>query len=259
MKLPNWIFVFCLICILLISLSHYTSYHVENFTPSKPVDFYIITMKSEDRMKNINEQLEKLRTQNVDTNRVELVDAVVGKNLDLDKMVQEKKVDFSGKNFTTYGSAEETAHIRKREIGCYMSHMKTYDLISSRNNTKGDGYSVIFEDDFTVTDDFAETLHKTIDTVSNIDFDVLFLGIRGAPGKQVVNNIYEIGASEGAHGYLVNNSKIDKIKKELQTMDNVVDYNIFNKGHSKELIVYRIEPLIVGHDQQLPSGIQVPA
>jgi GR25 family glycosyltransferase involved in LPS biosynthesis len=45
------------------------------------------------------------------------------------------------------------------EVGCYLSHMKVYDMIRAKGSP---GYSVIFEDDFDIQPKFKEKFKKTL-------------------------------------------------------------------------------------------------
>jgi hypothetical protein len=81
---------------------------------------------------------------------------------------------------------------------------------------------------------------------SDIDFDIIFLGITGNTGDKIIDNVYAIsGVSWCAHGYLVNNKSINKILEKIWLIDNVIDAQIFKKGEEKELIIYRLDPTIV--------------
>ena len=72
-----------------------------------------------------------------------------------------------------------------------------------------------------------------------------------------MDNVYHIHDSEswGAHGYLINNKSAAKIIDKMKYIDTVLDKEIFDKGRTKELTVYRLDPLIVG-TAPLSSGIR---
>jgi GR25 family glycosyltransferase involved in LPS biosynthesis len=86
-------------------------------------------MSQPDRLRNIEIQSEKLG------NNIINVDAVVGKTIDLDDLIKRGVLtsnvyDNKGDMFT------RVFEKRKNEIGCYLSHLKTYDLIRDSNNKK---------------------------------------------------------------------------------------------------------------------------
>jgi len=260
MRLKNiYYFSFLLViiftCCYIASSRYIASEIIENFEIIDDVDFYIITMRGEDRMKNIETQIEKLKEKNFNTKNVHLLDAVVGKNLDMDEMVKNGVLVPNNKPSTPYVDLSSDPEIRKREVGCYLSHMKIYETVLHGGK---EGYSVVFEDDFGLDDNFLQVLDETLTKIRNIDFDFLFLGINGNLGEHIVDNIYNIpdGISSGMHGYLINNKSAAKILDKLKYIDTTIDIEIFNKGKAKELIVYRIDPLIVNYIG-LRSGIQI--
>lgn len=242
MKLQNIFFVISLLLIIFIC-SYIIKNAIENFEVVESVDFYIVTMKGEDRMKNIEAQKEKLKANDFDTKNFYLFDAVVGKTLDLDQLTADGILD-PNPGLNNDPDPVKRNEIRQREVGCYLSHMKAIETIQGKDS---DGYSIIFEDDFDLSDDFLKILDETLVKIKSIDFDLLFLGIIGYNGENVLDNIYNIhnGDSWGTHGYLVNNRSAGKILEKMKYIDTVLDKEYFDKGKAKELIVYRLDPLIV--------------
>lgn len=219
-----------------------TFYNKDIFSNIKQnVDFYVVTMKSEDRLENIEKQTELLKKSDIDTNLI-YVDAVVGKDINIDELIQnniltENIYENKDSKFT------EIFEKRKNEVGCYLSHLKIYDMIKEKGNT---GYSIIFEDDFELLDNFSKILHDSLLLLDDRDFDMLFLGIYGNNGDHVIGNIYNVTPTSWCtHGYLVNNKNIDKIIDKLKYIETIVDVSIFTKANNNELIVYRLEKEIV--------------
>ena len=254
MKLSNTSF-FIFLLVIIIFCSYAVIYVIENFQVVENVDFYIITMKNEKRMKNIESQKAKLKEYNFETKNVHLIDAIVGKTLDLDQLVSDGILDADA-----YLNQDPDPEVRrethKREVGCYLSHMKAFETILAKDK---EGYSVIFEDDFNLLDNFLPILDETLVKIKNVDFDILFLGIISYhKGDNVIDNVFYIHDSEawGAHGYLINNKSIAKIIDKMKYIDTVLDKEIFDKGRSKELTVLRLDPLIVNTDSDLASGIR---
>lgn len=251
MKYSHIIFILLLLAIILIC---YNIPVIENFDIIDDIDFYVITMGGEDRMKNIETQKEMLSENNFSTKNFHIIDAIVGKNLDLEQLIKDGVLDPAA-GLNQDPDPVQRQKTNQREVGCYLSHLKAFETIAAKNLDSG--YSVIFEDDFKILDNFLPILDETLVKIKNIDFDLLFLGIIGYNGEQVVDNIYNIhnGESWGAHGYLVNNKSAAKILDRLKYIDTVLDKEIFDKGKAKELIVYRIDPLIVD-TVGLSSGIR---
>jgi GR25 family glycosyltransferase involved in LPS biosynthesis len=224
--------VFLFICLLFALFYN----KVEPFTNVENIDYYVITMRPEDRLKNIDLQYSKIK-KNAANVKFEYVDAVVGKDVDVDEM---KK---TGELVTGRSSVSKNI---KNELGCYLSHMKTYDIISKKGRA---GYSVIFEDDFHLEDGFVEKLEECIDILKTVNFDMCFLGmLNGSGGEKLRGDVYKIPNKDNmfqTHAYLVNNASISKIVNTLKPVTDIIDVAIFNKGKSGELEIYTIQPQIV--------------
>jgi GR25 family glycosyltransferase involved in LPS biosynthesis len=149
-------------------------------------------MKQKQRMDNIQEQEKKLNGPSI-----KIVDAVVGNNLILEKMNNYKPA--------TKNNFQENMNNRKREVGCYMSHLKIYDIIKNKNRLEG--YSVIFEDDVNINKDFTKSVDRVLYSLRNNDFDFLFLGmLNGDGGEHVVDTVYKIPNRDKmwqTHAYIV--------------------------------------------------------
>lgn len=248
----EWILIVLIILLFLfiiykyfVSRFIYSFYHLyEPFNNSLTIDYYVITMSQPDRLRNIEIQSEKLG------NNTKKVDAIVGKTIDLNDLIKRGVLtsnvyDNKGDMFT------RVFEKRKNEIGCYLSHLKTYDLIRNSNNKNkktDNSYSVVFEDDFELTPDFSEVLERTLSKLDdeNVDFDMLFLGISGNTGDKVIDNVYyTMPGSFGAYGYVIANKNIDRIIEKMKFIDNIVDVQMFSKGAKKELTTLRLSPVIV--------------
>jgi hypothetical protein len=200
-------------------------------------------MNKEDRIENMKKQQEKINK------NVELIDAVVGDNLDLDELIHNGTLSPNAELFANDSlSQEELDKIHKREIGCWLSHKKLYETIINKNITTG--YSIILEDDYNLVYDFNEKLKQTINTIedNNLRFDIIFLGlITNNIGEQLVDNIYKMGdkVHYGTHGYLVNNKSIKKLNQLMSYITTTVDVEIIDKGKTNQLLIYRLNENII--------------
>lgn len=195
----------------------------------RQIDCYVITLKKPEKMKNIELQQEKIPYP------IEIVDAVFGDDLDINRLVTQGLVS------PQYASLDTKE--RKRQIGCYMSHLKTLNKIAEKQNQNE--YSIIFEDDFDIYPEFTEKLHQYIRDLKDIDFDLLFLGnLIDAYGKHVVSEIYEMTTVYGTHGYLVNNKHISRIQESMKYIDNHVDLK-YSESSSHTLNILVVHPRIV--------------
>jgi GR25 family glycosyltransferase involved in LPS biosynthesis len=212
------IFFFIFIFIGIISIFILTRNNFkENYDEDINIDMYVITLRHENRMKNIEKQAKKIGKE-IGTDII-LFDAVKGDHLDDDYT---KSIDTSRHYNGDY-------NIKKREMGCYLSHFGVYEKIKENNKS---GYTIIFEDDFIVEDEnIIETTKNSIRQLKNKghDFDMLFLGnIDNTHGENIVDNLYFAkNPLIGAHGYVINNNKIDKIIKNIgKTPDTPIDLKI---------------------------------
>uniref|UniRef100_A0A6C0HY60 Glycosyl transferase family 25 domain-containing protein n=1 Tax=viral metagenome TaxID=1070528 RepID=A0A6C0HY60_9ZZZZ len=218
-----------LISILIFACTFSVYKPIEHFTSnSDNIDCYVITLgRPEKKVKNIENQQKKIPY------TIEKVDAVLGDDLDIDQLVKDGQIS------ENYAGKDQS---RKRQIGCYMSHLKVLDIIHEKNTSAK--YSIIFEDDFNISENFIEQLQKNESTINNLDFDVLFLGnlLTGSKGEHVSENIYGKNEVYGTHCYLINNSNVSHIKKCMKRVDENVDLKY---TRVPELKVYIMHPSIV--------------
>jgi len=212
----------------------------------------VISLNKPDRVKNIKKQTEIINKMNKDDDinnnniTIHFVDAIVGKDLNLELLVKQNII----RDFIIYDNSAKLFNgnilNRKNEIGCYLSHLKVYDIIDEKSNKNKYGYSIVFEDDFIINDNFLKIVDESITKLQHIDFDLLFLGILGGMGDQVIDNIYKtLAGSYQSHAYLINNRNIKKIKESLKSIDAIIDINIFKKAEKGDLIVFRLGNTIV--------------
>ena len=180
----------------------------------------MISLNKSDRVENIKKQTEIINKMNKDDNinnnniTIHFVDAIVGKDLNLELLVKQNII----RDFIIYDNSAKLFNgnilNRKNEIGCYLSHLKVYDIIDEKSNKNKYGYSIVFEDDFIINDNFLMIVDESITKLQHIDFDLLFLGILGGKGDQVIDNIYKtLAGSYQSHAYLINNRNKRSSKK----------------------------------------------
>jgi len=223
----------------------------------KIIDYYVITMRNTARLENIINQENKINKNADKKIKINLVDAVVGKNLDINKLIEENVVSLE------FGNEDV---LRKNEIGCYMSHLKIYNIIHEQNISD---YTIIFEDDFDiVSENFINDLDSVIKIINDKDFDMLFLGtnpenylpdIEKNRGELIENNVYNFNSSQyfyGSHAILINNKNISKIIKNLELIDNQIDVKIQSLAMDKKLNIFTLYPIIVDQLIETESTIR---
>ena len=136
---------------------------------------------------------------------------------------------------------------KKREIGCYLSHYKIYNLIKESQSSSD--YTIIFEDDFKITSThFLDDIEKALDNIED-DFDMLFLGnLNNNHGVKIKDNIYYVDKNEqliGTHAILINNKNIEKIIKVTSDIDMAIDLKIDSLVKNNKINVLVMYPTIV--------------
>ena len=240
---------------------HSYSHGMENleeknvYPEDENIDFYVITLKNPERMKNIDEQMEKLKDQGTPV-QIQIVDGVVGVDLNLNELAEQKKLCPEYKDRTGYKEM-----VKKKEIGCYMSHLKIYDIIKEKGNS---GYSIIFEDDFKISSDhFLKDVYSSLNYLKehNLDFDVLYLGTHTENHGELINDkTYKIDKGKdlyGTHAMLINHKNIDKIIENLKFIKVPIDVEYTQLCRSDKINADVIFPHIVNQqNEKLTSTIQ---
>uniref|UniRef100_A0A6C0D4X5 Glycosyl transferase family 25 domain-containing protein n=1 Tax=viral metagenome TaxID=1070528 RepID=A0A6C0D4X5_9ZZZZ len=251
-KNNNYLYIFILFIVVSIILLYILFFRLsckkkENFAnpeiTNDNIKIYVITLRQEQRMINIKNQEKKIKE------KIEIMDAVKGDTLNISELLG------SGLLSESYKDADK---IKKREIGCYMSHMNLYNLIKTNNMQ---GYTLILEDDCNfLHDNFMDILKESLSKLRNYDFDLLYLGNHNNNhGELVVDNIYKTNNNEhliGTHCYVVNNKNIDKIIASTKFIDSPIDIKIDYLCKKNEIIVLVIYPIIANQGGSTYSSIQ---
>lgn len=259
-KYRNYIFYILLAFILvLLFLVYSTRQNIEPYQNlnSHKIDYYVITMGQQNRLENIEKQLDILkRESNQDNFKLNKIDAINGDNLDLNELVSIGKLPngvLTDPNYESFLKGEDKIQRRKYEVGCYLSHVKSIQAIAD----SGADYGIIFEDDFEIQPGFFENLDKAMNylTLNMVDFDILFLGMNG-PGidiKPIGENVFKQSCEfsgeyincYGLHGYLIPRMKAQRIVSMLDNLDDIIDVKLLKLGEEGKLTIYRLIPDIV--------------
>jgi len=245
----NYVISILLIIIVIIYIFFYPKLTVELFNNSDILDLYVITLGKKDRIANIEKQQHKIN------DKIKIFNAVNGKKLDYNELMTSNIIADDKKLSKKYDQ-------KMGQIGCYLSHLNIYKKI--KNDNKG-GYTVIFEDDFLInTPDLKNEIKKSINILKNknIDFDFIFLGnLRNNHGKNIMDNLYYLDKNTnlyGTHGYLINNSKIDKIINNLSRIYTTIDDSIQDLSYEDIFNTIVIYPNLVDQERILfKSTIEV--
>lgn len=210
----------------------------------KEIDFFVISLRNSVRLLNIDNQNKKLNV------KITIIDAVNGMYINQNKLLEDNILSI---NFSDIGSLK-----RNKEIGCFMSHEKIYNIIKNNNERKR--YSVILEDDFNIIpDNITKLLNDVLVTIDTMDFDILFLGNTfDNIGLQVKNNIYSIDKNKytiGNFAYLVNNKNIDKLITLIKPIDSPIDNKIDTLIKNDKLNCMVVYPNIINYMVEITSEI----
>lgn len=183
----------------------------EKFEDNNLLNIYVITLGKQERIENIKNQQQKINK------KIEIFNAVNGSNLDINNLKN---------NILANDNKLSLNHNNKMgEIGCYLSHLNIYKKIKEDNKK---GYTLIFEDDFSInSDNLSDELKKALDTLNNknIDFDYLFLGnLKDNHGENIADNLYYLDKNInlwGTHAYIINNKNIDKIIDNITSIEYI--------------------------------------
>jgi len=211
----------------------------------KNIDFYVISLRNPTRLLNIDNQNKKL----LDA-KINIIDAVNGIYIDQNKLLEDKVLTT---NFSDIGNMK-----RNKEIGCFMSHEKIYNLI--KNNDGRKRYSIIFEDDFnTISDNIILSLNNILVVIDTMEFDILFLGNTfDNVGSQIKDNIYSIDKNKytiGNFAYLVNNKNIDKLINSIKPIDSPIDNKIDTLIKNNKLSCVVVYPNVFNYMVEITSEI----
>lgn len=236
---------------------------INKSTPESAMDkpnitYYVIHMaKDEIRLENIAENQAILK------HPIQNFDAVVGKEIDLKSLhsFDEALVD----NFTT--NPRKSKYKSIGEVGCYLSHFNLIKSIAESGDKLG--YTVVFEDDFTIKiDNLEDKIYSSINAINNtpFNFDMLYLGNLKRKyrlgdtnyGERLVNDIYFPDKTKpiwGTHAYVVKNANAQKIYEKLRNMNLAIDNKYTELVQHGELEVFLLTPTVVDQNAKYISTI----
>ncbi len=183
--------------------------------------FEVIHMSGNDeRLKNIKNQEKKTKI------KINLFEAINGSKLDIQKLQDEGfiKNPWDTHRYNHASNEEKKDKIMKGEIGCYMSHLH---LLKKIANSDYDGWTIIFEDDLILTENFKDELDKILKNLEHNDtVDMVYLGnnYQHKCNKGVYkDNLCYPDTPYGTQAYMVNKRSAQKIYDLIKFADNPID------------------------------------
>ena len=175
----------------------------------KNYSIYCITMKSNsDRVKNVLKQKKII-------NDLHIFDAINVQNWEKEQVLEIYK---------DYVDVNTLKNVTKGAIGCYISHLKLYELFEK---SKKD-YMIVLEDDFKVKDNFYKNIEQLlVDLPSNFDFVYIYydkIYYKKSLSKFKTTKTYKkCEPMYQTLGYIISKKflkKFDKKKKIKKPIDN---------------------------------------
>jgi len=244
-NIKKWILVI-LVFIIMISLyqSFFNTTEMFGGFDENEINCYVITMGDEKRLENIKNNQAKLNF------TINIFDAVNGSEINLND-VTDPIIDDGYK-------PSDDNKIRKREIGCYLSHYNIYKKIESDTQT---GYTIIFEDDFLINDDkFEEQIVNSLKDLETHDFDILYIyNHTDNIGEPVKHNICKTDKNKvlwGTSAYIVKNKNINNILNETKILNMPIDWRLQESIKEDKLTAFTFCPFL-STTSGIESTIQV--
>jgi len=239
------------------------NFYVEQKNNSSNLDIYIIHCKDfKDREEIIHKAIEQLK--NEGNKNIEIFESVNTSKVDLTLDNQLKVLQMYDKNLN-FDNSKKFTFYKSGQIGCYLGHhLAIKNIFEKMKKTKNiNDYSIIFEDDILLEDNFTKSVKEIIDYFEFINetFDVIYLGhLNDNKGTVKHNNIYNLNKQYwnfGAHGLLVNNKSVEKLYRYNCNILHEID-NHYKLLYNKDLIhAYYMNKALVKQNRQIFSYINL--
>ncbi len=206
-----------------------------------------------DRTSIVNNLKNQLEDMNVNTSVFESVNTTtcdLKKERQLDVLKQyDPNLHFYNDGFIFY---------KPGQIGCYLGH---HLVIKHIMETGKKGYSLIFEDDALIDNNFINKVNNIISFLnnSNKEFDIIYLGfLNNNNGNHIGSTVYSINKDNwlfGAQGLLINNKSISKLYTNNCSIRHEIDNNYKLLMNEDIITGYYINPGIVKQNRKIKSYI----
>jgi GR25 family glycosyltransferase involved in LPS biosynthesis len=120
-----------------------------------------------------------------------------------------------------------------------------YNMYKNKINTNDSDYFIIFEDDVTIADDFVNRLSSVVSSLSNVDFDILYLGHHGNIDVGSINRVndyvYKLKKNtqiNGTFGLLIPKNKCKKIISKMFPLKYQIDTQFYIDNELSKYVIY---------------------
>jgi GR25 family glycosyltransferase involved in LPS biosynthesis len=175
--------------------------------------WYINLDRSEDRRKNVEEQIKKLPP--ISSHRWRAVD---GKELSEEDIKKLRIPYWSQPSFAPSDKKKQRAN----EIACFLSHRTLLEHLQTLPIHPNDAH-LIFEDDIVIFPNLVKNWNKALHDLDD-DWDIIFLGCSiEREVFQVENNLGVPESHAGTYAYAVKHKSIPKILEKLEIIYDPID------------------------------------
>lgn len=150
-------------------------------------------------------------------NNITRIDAVVGKNLDLENI----DITLHTKHIIKHPE-QRSSHYQLHTvgaIGCTLSHLKCYNYMLNNNINE----CLIFEDDCLFTKDFASNLTREINICKSNNMDLLVFGYNKEFDPEIKGNYKTVNNFFGTHSYYINKTGAQVLKQYIYPIEVHMD------------------------------------
>jgi GR25 family glycosyltransferase involved in LPS biosynthesis len=219
--------------------------HCDDFKDREPIINKAITQLKKEGNKNIN------MFNSVNTSTCDLA---------LENQIQIlQKYDINLK----FNNSAKFKFYKSGQIGCYLGHHLAIKHILEKftNSQTSSNYSIVFEDDIILEENFTNSVMKILHHFENTNehFDIIYLGhLNDNRGMLKYDNIYKLNKllwNFGAHGMLINNKSVVELYKYNCNILHEID-NHYKILFNRDLInAYYIDKPLVKQNREIFSYI----
>lgn len=175
--------------------------------------------------------------------------AIDGRELNIEQLINDGLI---------IKECQNDANERKGSIGCYLSHVKIWQLIQSMSDNECD-IGLIFEDDCIIHPNLIKKLGNILQSVPK-DWDLLYLGSNKQVGQSVKGGMFIKprvgnfkGQNAGMWGYMINKKHIQRWMSVMLPIRYVTKDPWIRSNFDKIRAYFLVKKLVFQNDKQFSS------
>jgi glycosyl transferase family 25 len=222
------VLIFCALCLFIKSYSsnECMEENITDYLNSIPI--FIINLKT--RSKRKEKTLAELGRNKLQGTFIEAID---GRYLDAENLKKRGVV----------ADDPQYRKLRRGEIGCYLSHLKCWDLILQSKKS----YGLVLEDDVVFTKNFKCKFNDTFKHIKDLEWDIITLGRRCKPawfnkkcldGTSIyADSFYPAVVGYGTFAYIIKRDAIEKLLRTTFPISKPIDVVILEEYEKQNIKV----------------------